>query len=111
MPFLNVHLQCLTFNTKDNDFLNAMNPSGGQFSSLSDFITLTQTLLNPRHLKSQLTQHSLNRWLQQVHAFEDNWTEMGILWEIIKARDSNGRLRRIYWKSESSILTSYIVPH
>ncbi|PIL23326.1 hypothetical protein GSI_14637 [Ganoderma sinense ZZ0214-1] len=83
----------------DDDFLNAMNPSGGQFSTLSDFITLTQTLLNPRHPKSQITQYSMNRWLQQVHAFEeDDWTEMGFLWEIIKAQDSNGRLRRVYWK-------------
>ncbi|KAI1794468.1 beta-lactamase/transpeptidase-like protein [Ganoderma leucocontextum] len=83
----------------DDDFLNAMNPSGGQFSSLSDLITLTQTLINPRHPKSQLTQYSMNRWLQQVHAFEeDDWTETGFLWEIIKGRDSNGRLRRIYWK-------------
>ena len=84
---------------QDDDFLNAMNPSGGQFATLSDFITLTQTLLNPRHPKSQLTQYSMNRWLQQVHAFEeDDWTEMGFLWEIIKAQDSNGRLRRVYWK-------------
>ncbi len=26
---------------------------------------------------------------------------MGFLWEIIKARDSNGRLRRVYWKRKS----------
>nr|VWP01941.1 N/A [Ganoderma boninense] len=83
----------------DDDFRNAMNPSGGQFSTLSDFITLAQTLLNPRHPKSQITQYSMNRWLQQVHAFEeDDWTEMGFLWEIIKAPDSNGRLRRVYMK-------------
>ncbi|TBU57475.1 beta-lactamase/transpeptidase-like protein [Dichomitus squalens] len=83
----------------DDDFLNPMNPSGGQFSSLSDFIMLAQTLLNPRHPKSPLTQYSLNRWFKPVHAFEeDDWTEMGFLWEVIKARDSSGRLRRIYWK-------------
>ncbi len=104
MALVIVHLRRLTFDAQDNDFLNAMNPSGGQFSSLSDFITLIETLLNPQHPKSQITQHSLNRWLQQVHTFEeDDWTEMGFLWEIIKARDSNGRLRRIYWKSKSFV--------
>lgn len=76
-----------------------MNPAAGQYSSLSDLITVTQTLLNPRHSKSQITQHSMNKWLHSVHTFEeDDWTEMGFVWEIIKAPDSNGRLRKIYWK-------------
>ena len=76
-----------------------MNPAAGQYSSLSDLITVTQTLLNPKHPKSQLSQYSMNTWLQSVHTFEeDDWTEMGFVWEIIKARDSHGRLRKIYWK-------------
>ena len=76
-----------------------MNPAGGQFSSLSDMITVTQTLLNARHPKSQISPHSLAKWKDTVHAFEeDDWTEMGFVWEIIKARDSHGRLRKIYWK-------------
>ena len=78
-----------------------MNPAGGQFSSLSDFITVTQTLLNAQHPKSQISPYALDKWLQTVHAFEeDDWTEIGFIWEIIKARDSNGRLRKIYWKRE-----------
>ena len=76
-----------------------MNPAAGQFSSLADLITATQTLLNPHHPKSLLTRYSLDTWLHTAHAFEeDDWTETGMIWEIIKARDSNGRLRKIYWK-------------
>ena len=79
-----------------------MNPAGGQFSSLSDLITVTQTLLNPNHPKSQISRYARDKWLQTVHAFEeDDWTEIGFIWEIIKARDSNGRLRKIYWKRTS----------
>ena len=76
-----------------------MNPAGGQFSSLSDLITVTQTLLNPKHPKSQISQYSRHKWLQTVHAFEeDDWTEIGFIWEIIKQKDSNGRARKIYRK-------------
>ncbi|KAJ7285643.1 beta-lactamase/transpeptidase-like protein [Mycena rebaudengoi] len=83
----------------DQDFLDAMNPAGGQFSSLRDSITVLQTLLNPRSKKSLISQQTMDRWLHTVHAFEeDDWTEIGFLWEIIKARDSNNRLRKIYWK-------------
>ena len=87
---------------QDQDFLDAMNPAGGQFSSLSDLITFTQTLLNPRHPKSLLARFTRDRWLKTaVHAFEeDDWTELGLMWEIIKAPDSYGRLRKIYWKRE-----------
>lgn len=76
-----------------------MNPAAGQFSSLSDLITVVQTILNPRHPKSQLSTYSRDKWLLPVHSFEeDDWTELGLMWEIIKAEDSNGRLRKIYWK-------------
>ncbi|KAI1793717.1 beta-lactamase/transpeptidase-like protein [Ganoderma leucocontextum] len=83
----------------DQDFLDAMNPAAGQFSSLADLVVVTQALLNPRHPKSRLSRYSLDTWFHTVHAFEeDDWTEMGFVWEIIKARDSNDRLRKIYWK-------------
>ncbi|TFK92334.1 beta-lactamase/transpeptidase-like protein [Polyporus arcularius HHB13444] len=83
----------------DLDFTNTMNPAGGQFSSLSDLATLTQALLNPRGAKSLLTQYSVDKWMRPAHSFEeDDWTELGFVWEIVKARDSNDRLRRIYWK-------------
>ncbi|KAJ7188877.1 beta-lactamase/transpeptidase-like protein [Mycena filopes] len=83
----------------DQDFLDAMNPAGGQFSSLRDCITVTQSLLNPEDSRSLITKTTMDKWLQPVHSFqEDDWTESGFIWEIIKAPDSNKRLRRIYWK-------------
>ncbi|KAJ7503110.1 beta-lactamase/transpeptidase-like protein [Mycena galericulata] len=83
----------------DQDFLDPMNPAGGQFSSLRDFITATQNLLNPAHPKSLITKATMDQWLRPVHSFEeDDWTEAGFIWEIIKAPDANKRLRRIYWK-------------
>ncbi|GBE82562.1 hypothetical protein SCP_0409460 [Sparassis crispa] len=81
----------------DYDFLDAMNPAGGQFASLTDLITVIQTLLNPLHSKSLLTRYSVDKWMQPVHVFEeDDWTQIGVMWEILKAQDSNSRLRRIY---------------
>jgi len=83
----------------DQDFLDAMNPAAGQFSSLYDSIKVVQTLLNPNHPSSPLTRYSMDKWLHPVHVFEeDDWTEIGFMWEIIKAQDSNNRLRKIYWK-------------
>ncbi|KAJ7938159.1 beta-lactamase/transpeptidase-like protein [Mycena leptocephala] len=83
----------------DQDFLDAMNPAGGQFSSLRDSITVLQTLLNPDDRRSLIRKQTMDSWMHTFHAFEeDDWTEVGFLWEIIKARDSNNRLRKIYWK-------------
>ncbi|KAJ7108460.1 beta-lactamase/transpeptidase-like protein [Mycena crocata] len=83
----------------DQDFLDPMNPAGGQFSSLRDCIAATQMLLNPAHPTSLIRKNTMERWLRPVYSFEeDDWSEAGFMWEIIKAPDSNKRLRRIYWK-------------
>ncbi|KAJ9157546.1 beta-lactamase/transpeptidase-like protein [Pleurostoma richardsiae] len=83
----------------DQDFLDAMNPAGGQFSSLHDLVTFAQILLDFSQRDSVITRRSLDRWLKPVVSFEeDNLTELGMMWEIIKHRDSNQRLRRVYWK-------------
>jgi hypothetical protein len=64
-----------------------MNPAGGQFSSLSDLITVLQMLLNS---KSIITQQSMDFWLCTIHVYkEDDWTQIGLIWEIIKVQDSN----------------------
>ena len=84
---------------QDQDFLDPMNPCAGQFSSLADLIPVVQMLVNPAHPKSLITRFTRDKWLHAVHDFEeDDWTELGWPWEIIKAPDSNGRLRKIYWK-------------
>jgi hypothetical protein len=83
-----------------------MNPAAGQFSSLSDLIIVLQTLLNPAHSKSVITQQSMDFWLHAVHDFEeDDWTQIGLIWEIMKAQDSNGRLRKLYWKCTQILYT------
>ena len=56
-------------------------------------------LLDPTRPNSVITRYSRDKWLHSVHSFEeDDWTEVGWPWEIIKLPDSNGRLRKIYWK-------------
>lgn len=84
-----------------------MNPAAGQYSSLSDLIKFTQSILAPNRPLSLLSEYTLDKWYKPVHAFdEDDWTEMGLMWEIIKARDSYGRPRRIYWKRTRLLLPS-----
>ena len=75
-----------------------MSPAAGQFSPLTDMITVVQMLLNPRHPKNQLSKRSMLTWLPQpVHAFEeDDWTKTGLARGTIKASNSNGRPRRVY---------------
>ncbi|KAJ3810422.1 beta-lactamase/transpeptidase-like protein [Lentinula aff. lateritia] len=83
----------------DQDFLDAMNPAAGQFSSLRDSAIFLRSLLNSGTQGSLLSKTTFNHWIHSAHAFEeDDWTEIGFVWEIIKALDSNNRLRRIYWK-------------
>lgn len=86
-----------------------MNPSGGQFASLSDFVTLARAMLDPTrhpldpHQPGPLSKATLTHWLKPSHSFEeDDWTETGLVWEIVKHLDSYGRRRRIYWKCTSS---------
>ncbi|KZV67848.1 beta-lactamase/transpeptidase-like protein [Peniophora sp. CONT] len=83
----------------DMDFTDTMNAGGGQFASLSDFVKLSQTLLNPRRSDALLSPYSVQRWLRPVFSFEeDHWTEAGLVWEILRQEDSNGRPRKIFWK-------------
>lgn len=90
--------------------MDAMNPAGGQFSSLADFIPVFQTLLNPAHPKALLTRYTLDKWMQFNHDFdEDQWTAIGFIWEIIKHEDSYGRLHKVYWKRLSLFLNFVIL--
>lgn len=81
-----------------------MNNPGGQFSSLSDLIRLTQSILDPEHRLASspaqlVSRRSMDRWLKPAVSFEeDDFTELGMMWEIVKHRDSRGRARKVYWK-------------
>ena len=83
----------------DTDFTDTMNAGGGQFASLTDFVKVTQTLLDPKSDGALLSPYSVSRWLRPVFSFEeDHWTEAGLVWEILRQEDMNGRARKIFWK-------------
>jgi CubicO group peptidase (beta-lactamase class C family) len=89
----------------DLDFGDAMNPSGGAFASLHDLALLTRSLLHPAvhpanlNAPGVLDPDSVARFLRPDHSFEeDDWSEAGAPWEIVKHLDSHGRRRRVYWK-------------
>ncbi|KAJ7476847.1 beta-lactamase/transpeptidase-like protein [Mycena galericulata] len=82
----------------DWDFLDAMSCSGGQMSSLSDYIKVMQTILDPRRPESLLPPHVIREWLRPIHGWMDETTEVGMLWEIEKIRDSYARPIRIFQK-------------
>ncbi|KAJ7039382.1 beta-lactamase/transpeptidase-like protein [Mycena alexandri] len=82
----------------DWDFLDAMACSGGQMSSLSDYIKLMQTFLDPARPESLLPPHVMREWMRPLHGWVDETTEVGMLWEIEKIRDSYARPVRIFQK-------------
>ncbi|KAJ7740566.1 beta-lactamase/transpeptidase-like protein [Mycena metata] len=82
----------------DWDFLDAMSCSGGQMSSLSDYIKLMQTFLDPTRPESLLPPHVMREWMRPLHGWVDETTEVGMLWEIEKIRDSYARPVRIFQK-------------
>ncbi|KAJ7165664.1 beta-lactamase/transpeptidase-like protein [Mycena crocata] len=82
----------------DWDFLDPMSCSGGQMSSLSDYIKVMQTILDPTRPESLLSPHVIREWLHPLHGWMDETTEVGMLWEIEKIRDSYARPIRIFQK-------------
>ncbi|KAJ7618512.1 beta-lactamase/transpeptidase-like protein [Roridomyces roridus] len=82
----------------DLDFLDAMSCSGGQMSSLSDYIKVMRTILDPTRPESLLPPHVIREWLRPIHGWMDDTTEVGMLWEIEKIRDSYSRPVRIFQK-------------
>nr|A0A384XLH1.1 RecName: Full=Beta-lactamase-like protein str6; AltName: Full=Strobilurin A biosynthesis cluster protein r6 [Strobilurus tenacellus]ATV82116.1 hydrolase 2 [Strobilurus tenacellus] len=83
----------------DIDFLDVMACSGGQMSSLSDYIKLMQTFLDPTLPQSLLPAHIMREWMTPVFGFNDDETEVGLLWEIVKIQDSYCRPVRVYEKN------------
>ncbi|KIY65470.1 beta-lactamase/transpeptidase-like protein [Cylindrobasidium torrendii FP15055 ss-10] len=82
----------------DLDFLDTMSSSGGQMSSLADYIKLMQTILDPTRPESLLPPRVVREWLQPMHGFLDDETEVGLIWEIQKMKDSYGRPLRLFEK-------------
>jgi CubicO group peptidase (beta-lactamase class C family) len=83
---------------QDMDFLDPMSCSGGQMSSLSDYIKVMLTILDPTRPESLLPPHVIREWLRPLYGWTDETTEVGMLWEIEKIYDSYERPIRIFQK-------------
>jgi len=75
-----------------------MNPAYGQLSSVADLVKVMQIILDPERHDSVISPYSSREWLRPTHAWMDDMTEVGLLWEITKVTDLRGRRRRIYQK-------------
>jgi len=78
-----------------------MNPSYGALTSSADLVKLMQTFLDPTRLDCLISPSSLREWLRPVHAWIDDLTEVGLMWEILKIPGSFGRRHRVYQKRMS----------
>ena len=63
---------------QDMDFLDPMSCSGGQMSSLSDYIKVMLTILDPTRPESLPPSHVIREWLRLLYG-TDETTEVGML--------------------------------
>ncbi|KDQ21841.1 hypothetical protein BOTBODRAFT_169032 [Botryobasidium botryosum FD-172 SS1] len=82
----------------DHDLGVVNNPAAGQMGSLSDLVKVMQTLIDPNRPGSLLRPYTIREWLRPMHAWWDDYSETGLLWEIYKSEDSYGRKLRYYQK-------------
>ncbi|EIN03774.1 beta-lactamase/transpeptidase-like protein [Punctularia strigosozonata HHB-11173 SS5] len=83
----------------DWDFRNAMNPAGGQSSSLADMAKATSALLkslDPTTTDSLLSSALMQQWLSSSHAWDDGITEPGLGWIALLRKDKWKRTQRLY---------------
>jgi len=108
------HIAVPSYASNETDYYtNADNPEGGQFSSLSDFVKLSQNLLDPTSKAALLSPPTMLEWLKPIFNFWDGVTSVGIPWEITRTRHAFGRTIEEYKKSGSlsSLFSSFtIVP-
>ncbi|EPQ55044.1 beta-lactamase/transpeptidase-like protein [Gloeophyllum trabeum ATCC 11539] len=83
----------------DYDFQTAMNPTGGQFSTLADLIAPMRMFLNPEKNPSVLSPYTIREWMKPQFSWFDDTTELGMLWEINKYQNSFKDVQRLYQKS------------
>ena len=60
-------------------------------SSLADFVTLAQVLLNGTLGNSLISRASTADLFRPVYTFVDGATSVGIPWEIVRSKIGNGR--------------------
>ncbi|KAH7922968.1 beta-lactamase/transpeptidase-like protein [Leucogyrophana mollusca] len=83
----------------DQDFGDASNPSGGQMSSLSDLVKLMQVLIDPSRSESPVSPTSVREWMRPLHTWYDDFSEVGLVWEIESIRDAYGRKQEVFAKA------------
>ncbi|KZT23563.1 beta-lactamase/transpeptidase-like protein [Neolentinus lepideus HHB14362 ss-1] len=83
----------------DYDFKTSMNPSAGVLSTLSDLMAPIRMLLGADRNPSILSPYTIREWMRPVFPWYDDTTEIGMLWEINKYRNSFGDVQRLYQKS------------
>ena len=78
-----------------------MNPSYGVLTTSTDLAKLMQTFLDPTRRECLISPSTLREWLRPMHAWIDDLTEVGLMWEILKIPGSFGRRQRVYQKCTS----------
>ncbi|KIY51270.1 beta-lactamase/transpeptidase-like protein [Fistulina hepatica ATCC 64428] len=78
----------------DLNFGDAMDPSGGQYSSGRDLASIMKTFLSPTAEGGVVSDYVLREWLRPLHPWSDGTQEVGAPWEIRKIGNEN----RVYSK-------------
>lgn len=87
------------------EFSDGADPAGGQFSSLSDLVTVMRTFLSPIAEGGVIPHNVVREWLRPLHAWTDGFQEVGAPWEILKI----GNEARLYGKGTIPFHGSYII--
>jgi len=78
--------------------LHSQHPSYGVLTSSTNLAKLMQTFLDPTRRECLISPSTLREWLRPMHAWIDDLTEVGLMWEILKIPGSFGRRQRVYQK-------------
>jgi hypothetical protein len=78
---------------------DSYNPAAGQMSSLSDLAKAAVALLKPDDESPLLSPYSIREWVRPLHIFPDQFSQVGLAWEIMQFPDRHGRMHHYYSKA------------
>jgi hypothetical protein len=78
---------------------DSYNPAAGQVSSLSDLAKTAVALLKPDDESPLLSPYSIREWVRPLHIFPDQFSQVGLAWEIMQFPDRHGRMHHYYSKA------------
>ncbi|KIM47767.1 hypothetical protein M413DRAFT_6978 [Hebeloma cylindrosporum] len=67
----------------DFSFGDVDDPSGGQYSSLGDLVTLMKTFLSPTARGGVISAHVMREWLRPLYVWGSSPQQVGAPWEIM----------------------------